>query len=151
MENWAHFQMGDGADFESWPGAQFAVSLIFVISHTAGGMRELRGGGNQDRNDRAAGDGAGHRARPRSFTWREWAFVYALPLGAMKGWSRWERRHRTRFVAAHLGFFQCGHGGSVLSSVSAMSLVGRASTTRWGETGVFPAGAAECNRAGEPQ
>jgi APA family basic amino acid/polyamine antiporter len=72
------------------------------------------------------------------------AFVYALPLGAMKGVVAVGAASSDALFGRRIGdFFSAAMAGALLSSISAMSLVGPRVYYAMGRDGCFPGGAAK--------
>jgi basic amino acid/polyamine antiporter, APA family len=80
------------------------------------------------------------------------AFVYALPLGAMKGVVAVGAAASDALFGGRVAdFFSAAMAGALLSSISAMSIVGPRVYYAMGRDGCFPAGAADVHpRWGTP-
>jgi len=144
--DWAHFQMATARSSSHGLGAQFAVSLIFVMFAYSGWnaasyvAEEIKD--PQRTLPLALGLGTGLVAL--LYVALNVAFVYALPLGAMKGVVAVGAASSDALFGRRAGnFFSAAMAGALLSSISAMSLVGPRVYYAMGRDGCFPAGAAE--------
>jgi APA family basic amino acid/polyamine antiporter len=144
--DWAHFHMTTARSSSHGLGAQFAVSLIFVMFAFSGWnaasyvAEEIKD--PQRSLPLALGLGTGLVAL--LYLALNVAFVYALPLGAMKGVVAVGAAASDALFGRNAGdFFSGAMAGALLSSISAMSLVGPRVYYAMGRDGCFPAGAAE--------
>ena len=144
--DWAHFHMTTARSSSHGLGAQFAVSLIFVMFAYSGWnaasyvAEEIKD--PQRTLPLALGLGTGLVAL--LYLALNVAFVYALPLGAMKGVLAVGAASSDALFGGTIGnFFSAAMAGALLSSISAMSLVGPRVYYAMGRDGCFPAGAAE--------
>jgi APA family basic amino acid/polyamine antiporter len=152
--DWAHFHMATARSSNHAMGAQFAVSLIFVMFAYSGWnaasyvAEEIKDA--QRILPLALGLGTGLVAL--LYVALNVAFVYALPLGAMKGVVAVGAATSEALFGARIGnFFSAAMAGALLSSISAMSVVGPRVYYAMGRDGCFPAGAAEVHpRWGTP-
>ena len=152
--NWSHFQMATTRSSTHAVSAQFAVSLIFVMFAYSGWnaasyvAEEIKD--PQRSLPLALLLGAGLVAL--LYVALNVAFVYALPLGAMKGVVAVGAASSDALFGSRIGdFFSAAMAGALLSSISAMSLVGPRVYYAMGRDGCFPAGAAQVNpRWGTP-
>jgi APA family basic amino acid/polyamine antiporter len=144
--NWSHFEMATSRDSPHALGTQFAVSLIFVMFAYSGWnaasyvAEEIK---NPERTlPLALLLGTGLVAL--LYLALNVAFLYALPLGAMKGVVAVGAVSADALFGRHIGnFFSAMMAGALLSSISAMSLVGPRVYYAMGRDGCFPAGAAQ--------
>jgi basic amino acid/polyamine antiporter, APA family len=144
--DWTHFQMAATRSSSHGLGAQFAVSLIFVMFAYSGWnaasyvAEEIKD--PQRTLPLALGLGTGLVAL--LYVALNVAFVYALPLGAMKGVLAVGAASSDALFGGRIGnLFSAAMAGALLSSISAMSLVGPRVYYAMGRDGCFPAGAAE--------
>jgi APA family basic amino acid/polyamine antiporter len=152
--DWAHFQMATARSSSHGLGAQFAVSLIFVMFAYSGWnaasyvAEEIKD--PQRALPLALGLGTGLVAL--LYVTLNVAFVYALPLETMKGVVAVGAASSDALFGRQAGkFFSAAMAGALLSSISAMSLVGPRVYYAMGRDGWFPAGAAEVHpRWGTP-
>ena len=152
--NWSHFQMVTTRTSNHAVGAQFAVSLIFVMFAYSGWnaasyvAEEIKD--PQRSLPLALLLGAGLVAL--LYVALNVAFIYALPLGTMKGVVAVGAASSDALFGSRVGtFFSAAMAGALLSSISAMSLVGPRVYYAMGRDGYFPAGAAQVNaRWGTP-
>jgi len=152
--HWEHFQMATARSSSHGLGAQFAVSLIFVMFAYSGWnaasyvAEEIKD--PQRTLPLALGLGTGLVAL--LYVGLNLAFVYALPLAAIKGVVAVGAVSSQALFGRRIGdFFSAAMAGALLSSISAMSLVGPRVYYAMGRDGCFPAGAAEVHpRWGTP-
>jgi basic amino acid/polyamine antiporter, APA family len=152
--DWAHFHMAAARTSSHGLGAQFAVSLIFVMFAYSGWnaasyvAEEIKD--PQRTLPLALGLGTGFVAL--LYVALNVAFVYALPLEAMKGIVAVGAGASDALFGARIGnLFSAAMAGALLSSISAMSLVGPRVYYAMGRDRCFPAGAAEVHpRWGTP-
>ncbi len=152
--DWSHFQMATTRSSTHALSAQFAVSLVFVMFAFSGW-------------NAASYVAEEIKDPPRSlplamllgvglvallYVALNVAFIYALPLGAMKGVMAVGAASSDVLFGSRIGhFFSAAMAGALLSSVSAMSLVGPRVYYAMGQDGCFPAGAAQVSpRWGTP-
>lgn len=144
--NWANFQLTTSRTSTYGLGAQFAVSLIFVMFAYSGWnaasyvAEEIK---DPERSlPLALLLGTGLVAV--LYIALNIAFVYALPLGAMKGVVAVGAVSSDALFGQYVGnFFSAIMAGALLSSISAMSLVGPRVYYAMGRDGCFPAQAAQ--------
>ena len=152
--SWAHFQTTTSRTSTHALGAQFAVSLIFVMFAYSGWnaasyvAEEIKD--PQRALPLALLLGAGLVAL--LYVALNVAFVYALPLGDMKGVVAVGAASADALFGRRIGdFVSAIMAGALLSSISAMSLVGPRVYFAMGRDGCFPAGAAQVHpRWGTP-
>ena len=151
---WAHFHEATERTSSHGLGAQFAVSLIFVMFAYSGWnaasyvAEEIKD--PQRTLPLALALGTGLVAL--LYVLLNVAFVYALPLSAMKGVvAVGAASSDALFGPKVANFFGAAMAGALLSTISAMSLVGPRVYYAMGRDGLFPAGAAEVHpRWGTP-
>ena len=152
--NWSHFQTATTRDSGHALGAQFAVSLIFVMFAYSGWnaasyvAEEIK---DPERTlPLALLLGAGLVAL--LYVVLNVAFIYALPLGDMKGVLAVGEASADALFGRRIGdFFSAAMALALLSSINAMSLVGPRVSFAMGQDGCFPAGAARVHpRWGTP-
>jgi basic amino acid/polyamine antiporter, APA family len=152
--DWAHVHMATARSSTHGLSAQFAVSLIFVMFAYSGWnaasyvAEEIKD--PQRTLPLALGLGTGLVGL--LYVVLNVAFVYALPLGAMKGVVAVGAAASDALFGTRIGnFFSAAMAGALLSSISAMSLVGPRVYYAMGRDRCFPAGAAEVHpRWGTP-
>ena len=144
--DWSHFQAATARTSSHGVGAQFAVSLIFVMFAYSGWnaasyvAEEIKD--PQRSLPLALLLGTGMVAL--LYVTLNVAFVYALPLGAMKGVVAVGAASSGALFGRRIGdFFSAAMAGALLSSISAMSLVGPRVYYAMGRDGCFPGGAAQ--------
>jgi APA family basic amino acid/polyamine antiporter len=152
--DWSHFQMATTRSSTHALSAQFAVSLVFVMFAFSGWnaasyvAEEIKD--PQRSLPLALLLGVGLVAL--LYVALNVAFIYALPLGAMKGVVAVGAASSDVLFGSRIGhFFSAAMAGALLSSISAMSLVGPRVYYAMGQDGCFPAGAAQVSpRWGTP-
>lgn len=144
--DWSHFHTATARTSSHGVGAQFAVSLIFVMFAYSGWnaasyvAEEIKD--PQRTLPLALLLGTGMVAL--LYVTLNVAFVYALPLGAMKGVVAVGAAASDALFGSRIGdLFSAAMAGALLSSISAMSLVGPRVYYAMGRDGYFPLGAAE--------
>jgi APA family basic amino acid/polyamine antiporter len=144
--DWSHFQMATTRTSSHAVGAQFAVSLIFVMFAYSGWnaasyvAEEIKD--PQRSLPLALLLGTGLVAL--LYLALNVAFVYALPLGAMKGVVAVGATSSDALFGSRIGnLFSAAMAGALLSSISAMSIVGPRVYYAMARDGCFPAGAAQ--------
>jgi basic amino acid/polyamine antiporter, APA family len=152
--DWAHFHMAAGRSSSHGLGAQFAVSLIFVMFAYSGWnaasyvAEEIK----DPQRSLPLALGLGTGLVVLLYITLNVAFIYALPLEAMKGVVAVGAAASDALFGGRVGnFFSAAMAGALLSSISAMSIVGPRVYYAMGRDGCFPAGAAEVHpRWGTP-
>ena len=152
--DWSHLQMATTRSSPHGLGAQFALSLIFVMFAYSGWnaasyvAEEIK---NPQRTLPLA-LGLGTALVALLYVALNVVFVYALPLGAMKGVVAVGAAASDALFGSRIGnFFSAAMAGALLSSIGAMSLVGPRVYYAMGRDRCFPAGAAEVHpRWGTP-
>jgi basic amino acid/polyamine antiporter, APA family len=152
--DWAHFHMATTRSSSHGLGAQFAVSLIFVMFAYSGWnaasyvAEEIK----DPQRSLPLALGLGTELVVLLYVALNVAFVYALPLGAMKGVVAVGAAASDALFGGRVAdFFSAAMAGALLSSISAMSIVGPRVYYAMGRDGCFPAGAADVHpRWGTP-
>lgn len=152
--DWAHLHMATARTSSHAVSAQFAVSLIFVMFAYSGWnaasyvVEEIK----DPQRTLPLALGLGAALVVLLYVALNVAFVYALPLGAMKGVvAVGAAASDALFGRRVANFFGAAMAGALLSSISAMSVVGPRVYYAMGRDGCFPAGAAEVHpRWGTP-
>ena len=152
--DWSHLHMATTRSSAHGFSAQFAVSLIFVMFAYSGWnaasyvAEEIK----DPQRTLPLALGLGTALVALLYVALNVAFVYALPLGAMKGVVAVGAAASDALFGGHIGnFFSAAMAGALLSSISAMSLVGPRVYFAMGRDRCFPAGAAEVHpRWGTP-
>jgi basic amino acid/polyamine antiporter, APA family len=152
--DWAHFHLATTRSSPHGLGAQFAVSLIFVMFAYSGWnaasyvAEEIK----DPQRSLPLALGLGTGLVVLLYVALNVAFVYALPLEAMKGVVAVGAAASDALFGGRVGdFFSAAMAGALLSSISAMSIVGPRVYYAMGRDGLFPAGAAEVHpRWGTP-
>jgi APA family basic amino acid/polyamine antiporter len=152
--DWAHFQMATSRTSSHALGAQFAVSLIFVMFAYSGWNAASYVAEEIKDPERSLPLALllGTALVVLLYLALNVAFVYALALGEMKGVVAVGAASSDALFGRCIGnFFSAAMAGALLSSISAMSLVGPRVYYAMGRDGCFPAGAAQVHpRWGTP-
>jgi basic amino acid/polyamine antiporter, APA family len=152
--DWSHFQMATTRTSTHALSAQFAVSLIFVMFAYSGWnaasyvAEEIK----DPQRSLPLALLLGVSLVALLYVALNVAFIYALPVGAMKGVVAVGAASSDVLFGSRIGhFFSAAMAGALLSSISAMSLVGPRVYYAMGRDGCFPAGAAQVSpRWGTP-